>query len=546
MGKRVAAYAIFGNRDFYWQHIPALVRAHHQLFKGWELRLYHDSTIHSPRAKLIRAFAAANLISLHYHEENKGNCRSMLWRMLPIWDDDVDYVICRDVDSLPTMKDRRAVEQFIQSGAALHCINDNPSHTTPVMGGMCGFHAPQFRKILGMTWEQMCATRQDLNATMGGTDQILLVHQAWDKCFPNVCEHRFAGYKADPRCKASYTSMENIAIHGVPEALSATDGLLNFLGQPGYAVQKAMDMFDELGDPAVTEKIQLAEKQAGITKAQPWEHHPKLALISANENETYDFFLPLTAAMWKKQGWTPYAILVSSSYYQGSRKLQLILRKLHELNAKIGWLPPFPGFEPWNIAQISRLYGGLLDLDDKSYVITGDVDMWPLQSAWYSLPSHSDKMKFWNFAGCDGMFICYCCGTVATWREMMNLKKHTPLSTALYQQMTGGIGPGKSNWGYDEALLNHRRKEWTDRGGQIEVIKRPVDPVTSLPIGRVDRAGWDHSASRCREANCFIDAHLVRPGWTHENWNRIFPLFSALAPEYAQWAADYWRTYISL
>jgi len=155
-------------------------------------------------------------------------------------------------------------------------------------------------------------------------------------------------------------------------------------------------------------------------------------------------------------------------------------------------------------------------------------------------------MKFWNFAGCDGMFICYCCGTVATWRQMMNLKKHTPLSQALYPQMMAGIGPGQDNWGYDEGLLNQRRKEWVDRGGYTEVVKRPVDPITSLPIGRIDRAGWDHSWSRCREANCYIDSHLVRPGYTAENWNRIFPLFSSRVPELATWAQQYWRHYISV
>ena len=54
--KKVASYALFGNhvahgtRQFYWDHIPAAVRAHHNFYPDWELRFHVDSTYHDDRS----------------------------------------------------------------------------------------------------------------------------------------------------------------------------------------------------------------------------------------------------------------------------------------------------------------------------------------------------------------------------------------------------------------------------------------------------------------------------------------------------------------
>ncbi|MGH9048848.1 MAG: hypothetical protein ACRDY4_03870 [Acidimicrobiia bacterium] len=46
-----------------------------------------------------------------------------LWRMLPLWDDEVDLWLCRDIDSVPTVDELRAVRVFArQESAAVHGI----------------------------------------------------------------------------------------------------------------------------------------------------------------------------------------------------------------------------------------------------------------------------------------------------------------------------------------------------------------------------------------------------------------------------------------
>ena len=71
-------------------------------------------------------------------------CLSMLWRLKPLWDNNVGYLLARDMDSLPLPKDRRAVEEFMKSGCIVHSLGDNRAHYG-LMGGMCGFNVPRMR-----------------------------------------------------------------------------------------------------------------------------------------------------------------------------------------------------------------------------------------------------------------------------------------------------------------------------------------------------------------------------------------------------------------
>lgn len=267
MSKRIASYALFGNhvtygtRQFYWDHLPGLVRAHHNLFPGWELRLHVDATYNEPRSKLLRAYASAGLINVKYVEENKAVCRSMLWRLLPLWDEDVEYVLCRDVDSMPSMKERRAVDQFIQSGAAAHTMHDHPQHTALMMGGLVGFHAPQFKSITQWpTWEHLIALSAILDLPTGGSDQILMSEQVWPLLYPNVCSHRFQGLALDSSLKACFDHVDEINPTDVaPGLYGNTDDLMPFLGCSGYSIPDAKDRFDTYGSPAIAQLAQSAE-----------------------------------------------------------------------------------------------------------------------------------------------------------------------------------------------------------------------------------------------------------------------------------------------
>ena len=62
----------------------------------------------------------------------------MFWRFLAFDDQNVDFVMVRDVDSPFTVRERLAVEEWLASGFPFHVIRDHRYHMEPMMGGLWG------------------------------------------------------------------------------------------------------------------------------------------------------------------------------------------------------------------------------------------------------------------------------------------------------------------------------------------------------------------------------------------------------------------------
>jgi hypothetical protein len=73
-------------------------------------------------------------------------CKAMLWRMKPCFDESVEYVICRDLDSISSYRDAQCVKYWINNNKSAHAITDNREHNITMLGGMVGFKAKNFKK----------------------------------------------------------------------------------------------------------------------------------------------------------------------------------------------------------------------------------------------------------------------------------------------------------------------------------------------------------------------------------------------------------------
>lgn len=158
---RVVSYSFFRHKDsayesercgeargkFFVNYLRAIVRAHHSVYPDFELRFHHDDRVTEyPYWKAMVRMADAGLLTLRYKGVAKFLCGSMVWRMDPIWDPEVSVVVCRDVDSLSTMRERQAVERWMESPAAIHAIHDSVSHRgAMLMGGMVSFKTARVR-----------------------------------------------------------------------------------------------------------------------------------------------------------------------------------------------------------------------------------------------------------------------------------------------------------------------------------------------------------------------------------------------------------------
>lgn len=157
------------------QFLPMLVRAHQLVWKGWELWIHHDSRVTElPYWPALKAMGEKGIVHLEHIAHGADLCKAMLWRLLPAWKGEVAAIACRDVDSVPLPRDRRAVEEWLASGKTVHAIHDNSAHSG-VMGGTTSVRAPRFVELLACRdLAQFVSRGQGIDFTKQGADQDLL------------------------------------------------------------------------------------------------------------------------------------------------------------------------------------------------------------------------------------------------------------------------------------------------------------------------------------------------------------------------------------
>ena len=140
------------------QFLPVIVRAHPNVWMGWDMVVHYDEHVESlPYWPVMRKLQEQGLVKLVFmgRAEDVGLCRAMLWRMRPVFTGEYDHVVCRDVDSIPSVVDAEIVREWIGSGKTLHVIHDNPAHGG-IMGGTMGMKCAAFRNALpishGNSW----------------------------------------------------------------------------------------------------------------------------------------------------------------------------------------------------------------------------------------------------------------------------------------------------------------------------------------------------------------------------------------------------------
>ncbi|QQP40602.1 Uncharacterized protein FKW44_014707, partial [Caligus rogercresseyi] len=62
----------------------------------------------------------------------------MLWRFLPVQDQEVEILFSRDLDSRITPREIHAVREFMSTNKSIHAMRDHMQHGTEILGGMWG------------------------------------------------------------------------------------------------------------------------------------------------------------------------------------------------------------------------------------------------------------------------------------------------------------------------------------------------------------------------------------------------------------------------
>jgi len=130
---KIIAFSLYGNDARYTGHIESIIRAYHKLLPGWKCRIYLAKDVDP---KYIELFTR-NRCEVMMMEKSGVDARYSTWRFLAI-EDGAEAVIIRDLDSLPTRREKIMIEQWLASDKNFHIIRDHIHHNALVMAGMWG------------------------------------------------------------------------------------------------------------------------------------------------------------------------------------------------------------------------------------------------------------------------------------------------------------------------------------------------------------------------------------------------------------------------
>jgi len=190
-----------------------------------------------------------------YHNENNAQihvtvvkdqplCLMMLQRLLPIFTG-YDRVICRDIDSLITYRERQAVEYWIKTGRVCGAITDSISHTIPLMGGMVSFISDGLRQRLGVnTFDELIKLGGNIDYARKGSDQDFLNRIILPKVSDSIVEHFILGMPQTFR-GFCFNYIQDEPISDIPPILKDSNLLVNHIGQSGMIEMPVLNFFEK-------------------------------------------------------------------------------------------------------------------------------------------------------------------------------------------------------------------------------------------------------------------------------------------------------------
>ncbi|XP_059082699.1 uncharacterized protein LOC131880175 isoform X2 [Tigriopus californicus] len=156
-GQRVISYSLYGNlQSSYFKGIRLNLEGVEQFYPGYTMRLYHNANeSQSGFKELCDIFCQSNILDLCNvrHIEGYPDLEKqfgMLWRFLPLADQNVIELHSRDLDSRISAREVAAVHDWQYTGKHFHVMRDNPAHTSRILETY-----PNHDKHFGMIWRYL-------------------------------------------------------------------------------------------------------------------------------------------------------------------------------------------------------------------------------------------------------------------------------------------------------------------------------------------------------------------------------------------------------
>ena len=195
--KKIISYCLFGigsKRDStrnYYDGIIVNYTLAKKLYPDWICRIYIDSNV--PKDKVDEL---SNLKNLEFFII-ETNIPFMCIRFLPFDDTDVDIWISRDLDSLLSIREKQAVDEWLLSNKNMHIMHDHEHHIDLILGGMFGIKNTFKFNFFDILNNYKYKYNYNISKSDYGYDIACLI-EIFNKHYKNnYIQHYKAGYKLE-------------------------------------------------------------------------------------------------------------------------------------------------------------------------------------------------------------------------------------------------------------------------------------------------------------------------------------------------------------
>lgn len=176
--KKLICFSLWSDIPKYCQGAIENLKLAQEIYPGWICRFYCGESVPGNYLTELSAIGSCEIV----HMAEDGDWRGMFWRFAPAAEDDVEVMLSRDCDSRLSMREKVAVDEWLNSGYGFHIMRDHPFHGAKILGGMWGVKhgvLPQMKELI----------RRFPSENRWQTDQDFLARDIYPRVFTNAMVH---------------------------------------------------------------------------------------------------------------------------------------------------------------------------------------------------------------------------------------------------------------------------------------------------------------------------------------------------------------------
>jgi len=226
----------------YWFNLPAVVMTNKILYPDYKMLLYVSENVWEEELSgVLNALQDLDNLVIDTIKMDYAGTEPAIWRMMPLWDQEVEVLHTRDIDSLPSEIEYRYGRVFEKSNCSLGTLRMHPNHygiKCRMLAGVSSFKPQEIPPQLKLNNFQ---TYFSFRHNDYGSDQDLMIHRftvhpsyTKDK-FLDHCDFEQHNPQDFPCVRVESSQLENVSISESQQKLFdclKENNLNNWSGDP--------------------------------------------------------------------------------------------------------------------------------------------------------------------------------------------------------------------------------------------------------------------------------------------------------------------------